>query len=478
MKGKLDGLEDTLLGLWNVVVDAGDIASTTLLTAYLVDAIYEGVTGEERPSLLERNDLARGVVDGATNAVNYVGDTFTGKKSGDEILSDIGKLGEGLYNEYLDPFAKDAQYKQDNLFNGGLWTRSEDESYAKGQNEFKKDMVVAEVAVTVLSAGTGTTVMRTAKMADKLDGPNGKKKSGDHEGNGVLLPNSSIDDAMSAMLKDGKLKTHGKSFAESMIELQEKVDKFLKQMTGVFNGRIVVLRDAVTGQPMVYWMRNDDLPGGNRRRINEDDEGPDNSAKIPRTGPEWDEYFRSRYGDDNVDWKTSSEYKLYGPYHIPYTPKIRPNAIITNPSLAKGGKPEGEYAETKGRDSRGLERQNEAADVLAEQGYRTIMLDEYPDGNGYGIDPDKSPDFIIERQVFDCYAPGIDTKPENVLRTLREKTTKQAKRIVLNLNDYPIEKRAELIEFLKSQTHKDLKHLNELLIIEDRQVTRAYWRFE
>ncbi|WP_429845631.1 hypothetical protein, partial [Brevibacillus sp. FIR094] len=103
--------------------------------------------------------------------------------------------GEGLYDEYLDPFAKDAQYKQDNLFNGGLWTRSEDESYAKGQNEFKKDMVVAEVAVTVLSAGTGTTVMRTAKMADKLDGPNGKKKSGDHEGNGkgVLLPNSSID---------------------------------------------------------------------------------------------------------------------------------------------------------------------------------------------------------------------------------------------------------------------------------------------
>ncbi|NTU24576.1 late control protein, partial [Brevibacillus sp. HB1.2] len=95
VKGKLDGLEDNLLGLWNVVVDAGDIASTTLPTAYLVDAIYEGVTGEERPSLLERNDLARGVVDGATNAVNYVGDTFSGKKSGDEILSDIGKLGEG-----------------------------------------------------------------------------------------------------------------------------------------------------------------------------------------------------------------------------------------------------------------------------------------------------------------------------------------------------------------------------------------------
>jgi hypothetical protein len=47
---------------------------------------------------------------------------------------------------------------------------------------------------------------------------------------------------------------------------------------------------------------------------------------------------------------------------------------------------------------------------------------------------------------------------------LRDKTTDQARRIVLNLNDYPVEKRAALIENLISQTHKDLKYLNELLI--------------
>lgn len=110
------------------------------------------------------------------------------------------------------------------------------------------------------------------------------------------------------------------------------------------------------------------------------------------------------------------------------------------------------------------------------------MLDELPngnsfDGNGYGIDPKKSPDFIIEGQVFDCYSPdSIILK--NTLDMLREKTTKQARRIVLNLNDYPVEKRTELIDHLISQTHKDLKHLDELLIIEDRQVTRAYWRYE
>ncbi|MNP64165.1 hypothetical protein D3C76_1596420 [compost metagenome] len=93
------------------------------------------------------------------------------------------------------------------------------------------------------------------------------------------------------------------------------------------------------------------------------------------------------------------------------------------------------------------------------------------------MDPKKSPDFIIEGQVFDCFSPE-STILKNTLDTLRLKTTKQARRIVLNLNDYPVEKRAELIEYLISQTHKDLKNLNELLIIEGRQVTRVYWRFE
>ena len=232
----------------------------------------------------------------------------------------------------------------------------------------------------------------------------------------------------------------------------------------------------------------DDVSKGRTSTVNKVEtlpkiEGTGNDAQTLRTGLEWDEYFRSRYGDQNVDWKTSSEYKLYGEKHIPYTPKIRPNAVITKPSLPKGGKPEGNYAPTKGKDVRGLKRQNEAANVLAENGYRTTMLDEVPngnvfDGNGYGIDPSKSPDFIIEGQVFDCYAPNKGTSLENILNTLRGKTTKQARRIVLNLNDYPVEKRQELIDYLISQTHKDLKHLDELLIIEGRQVTRGYWRFD
>ncbi|MFC8684459.1 late control protein [Brevibacillus porteri] len=547
VKGKLDAFGDTLAGLWNTAVDAGDMLLTGLAGEENTQDLYEFVSGEEVGTLRERNGIVKGIEQGVNNTLNYVEDTFTGKKSGDEILSDIGKLGQGLYDEYLDPFAKDAQYKQDNLFNGGLWTRSEDESYAKGQNEFKKDMVVAEVAVTVLSAGTGTTVMRTAKMADKLDGPNGKKKSGDHEGNGkgVLLPNSSIDDAMSAMLKDGKLKTHGKSFAESMIELQEKVDKFLKQMTGVFNGRIVVLRDAVTGQPMVYWMRHDDLPdsigggrGGNYRHSDAGNGGTGHAEKpldisnkkdlpkvvngdsghsnhSPSQNSKADGTNKNNAQGNNKpdnDARTGHAEHAEKPLDIPHEkdlpkvvngdfgssnhstpPKGKPdstkkndpqgdkkpdaegtgNVNLTEPSLPKGGKPKGNY--TKG-DSHGIKKESETADLMADQGYDIEMLDEVNGGNGYGIKESSNPDFLIEGKVFDCYAPTIETNVDNILRNTTKKTKTQAERIVLNLDQFPSEKVAEIIQGIlrKANPNGDLKNLKELFIVKDGEITRVF----
>ena len=81
---------------------------------------------------------------------------------------------------------KDEKYKQDNL-HGGLWTRSVEESYAKGQNEFKKDMVVAEAVLTVYSGGMGTAALKGGKSVAKLDvdAPHGSKKphaNGDSDG--------------------------------------------------------------------------------------------------------------------------------------------------------------------------------------------------------------------------------------------------------------------------------------------------------
>ncbi|WP_152392614.1 hypothetical protein [Paenibacillus guangzhouensis] len=51
------------------------------------------------------------------------------------------------------------------------------------------------------------------------------------------------------------------------------------------------------------------------------------------------------------------------------------NNKLTEPSLTKEGKPRGNYANHEG--GRGNIRQNEAADLFAEQGYDIQMLDEW-----------------------------------------------------------------------------------------------------
>ncbi|MEC2077044.1 hypothetical protein [Metabacillus fastidiosus] len=99
---------------------------------------------------------------------------------------------------------------------------------------------------------------------------------------------------------------------------------------------------------------------------------------------------------------------------------------LTEPSLPESGKPKGNY--TKG-DSHGVKKENETADRLVEQGYDIEMLDEVNGGNGYGIKETSNPGFLIEGEVFDCYAPTIDTNVNNVLRNIRTKT-KEFKRII------------------------------------------------
>ena len=66
------------------------------------------------------------------------------------------------------------------------------------------------------------------------------------------------------------------------------------------------------------------------------------------------------------------------------------------PSLPKGAKPLGNYADSS---KRTYQRQNEAADLLANNGYKVEMLDEIPGGNGYGLKETANPDFLIYNQV-------------------------------------------------------------------------------
>lgn len=113
---------------------------------------------------------------------------------------------------------------------------------------------------------------------------------------------------------------------------------------------------------------------------------------------------------------------------------------------------------------------------LADQGYDIEMLDEVNGGNGHGIKETSNPDFRIEGEIFDCYAPSIDTNVDNIFRNIRTKTKTQAERIVLNLDGFTPEKITEVTEGIlrKANPNGDLKNLQELLIVVDGQITRVF----
>ncbi|WP_244908276.1 hypothetical protein [Paenibacillus campinasensis] len=93
------------------------------------------------------------------------------------------------------------------------------------------------------------------------------------------------------------------------------------------------------------------------------------------------------------------------------------------------------------------------------------MLDEVNGGNGRGIKKSSNPDFLIEGEVFDCYAPTIDTNVDNILRNIRTKTKTQAERIVINLDGFTSEKITEITEGIlrKANPNGDFKEFTRII---------------
>lgn len=79
---------------------------------------------------------------------------------------------------------------------------------------------------------------------------------------------------------------------------------------------------------------------------------------------------------------------------------------------------------------RSLERENESADIMAKAGYDVEQNPTVPGP--------KEPDYRIEGQVFDNYAPKTGN-PKAIAAKIHEKVSGgQADRIVLNLSDSPV----------------------------------------
>lgn len=117
---------------------------------------------------------------------------------------------------------------------------------------------------------------------------------------------------------------------------------------------------------------------------------------------------------------------------------------------------------TKVKD-RPLRRENESADVLAQNGF-DVVQNPPPRPNG------KQPDYLIEGDYFDCYSPDtpdLDNLRDGISAKLRDKQgNQQADRIVLNLDDSP----HTLDDIKDVLTRKPLAGLKEILVVRGGQV--------
>ena len=129
----------------------------------------------------------------------------------------------------------------------------------------------------------------------------------------------------------------------------------------------------------------------------------------------------------------------------------------TRPSGEPGGVPSGPPTRIEQKDdtetTRGKRRENETAATLASAGYN-VGQHPYVPGR-------ENPDYAIEGQIFDCYAP-ITAKAYNIVELIRKKVGKgQADRIVLNLDDSEVDTE-ELREQLKSSP---IPALQEIIVV-------------
>lgn len=158
-------------------------------------------------------------------------------------------------------------------------------------------------------------------------------------------------------------------------------------------------------------------------------------------------------------------------------PTLKPETPFptrTNTSGQRGGQPTGSRTTVKENDVnqesiRGIIRENESAEILANSGYNIHQNPQLRSLNA----PNKNPDYLIEGRVFDNYAPSSGDV-SHIMGTISNKVSSgQAPRIVLNLADVPANvNRHNLREFINANP---ISGLQEIIVIDrNRNVIRFY----
>lgn len=167
-----------------------------------------------------------------------------------------------------------------------------------------------------------------------------------------------------------------------------------------------------------------------------------------------------KHGDEAAD--VARRCLTHAPPGIGKGPGLaKPLLSCITPSGTPGGKPAGRRTPVDPNEApeniRALTRENESADALANAGYRVEQ-------NPPTLPNGKNPDYVIEGQVFDNYAPS--TSNARNIATLIERSkvaTGQADRIVLNLDDSAV----SLDALRKQMTDYPIPGLKEMIIVKD-----------
>ncbi|MGG1392313.1 late control protein, partial [Brevibacillus brevis] len=164
---------------------------------------------------------------------------FQGEKSLGEIGQDLQaagtKVGESVMQDYVIPVGVNWLHHIEDKYGGkeAKLKRTLEESYQRGRNRGRVDVIGAEVIASGLSGGMGGAAIKTVTTAAKLkpDGPNrdrtpegnGRDGSNGSDGNGTPLFGlfDSIKKDMETL--DGKFKTKAKTVEDALKEMQEMV---------------------------------------------------------------------------------------------------------------------------------------------------------------------------------------------------------------------------------------------------------------
>lgn len=137
----------------------------------------------------------------------------------------------------------------------------------------------------------------------------------------------------------------------------------------------------------------------------------------------------------------------------------------TKPIGKTGGKATGKRTKVEGstRQKRALEKENDSADILAQNGYQVEQ-------NPGALPNGKNPDYRMEGESFDCYSP-TSNNVEQIRKGMSDKVSSgQTDRIILNLDDVPVSPQ----DITERLSRKPKAGLPEVIGIKDGKIVQIF----